>query len=244
MIFIFNRRWILSILLLLCGLFSLTAQYSMGTTGLLNISTADMQPDGTVMVGGNYMPQEMLPEGWNYNSGNYFANVTFFPWLELAYRCTLLRMGHKKDGKWNQDRSVSVRLRPLKEGKWWPAIVIGSNDALTTNQLNTFKDPGGTRYFSSVFAVGTKHFLLNGHDLGVTVGGHIPFRSKSTRKGAFGGISYRPAFFPSFALMAEYDSDVVNIGASVKLFGHLSAHLFCYDFQNVCGGLRYEVELY
>ena len=113
MIFIFNRRWILSILLLLCGLFSLSAQYSMGTTGLLNIPTADMQPDGTVMVGGNYMPQEMLPEGWNYNSGNYFANVTFFPWLELAYRCTLLRMGHKKDGKWNQDRSVSVRLRPL-----------------------------------------------------------------------------------------------------------------------------------
>ena len=76
------------------------------------------------------------------------------------------------------------------------------------------------------------------------MGGHIPFRSKSTRKGAFGGISYRPAFFPSFALMAEYDSDAVNIGASVKLFGHLSAHLFCYDFQNVCGGLRYEVELY
>ena len=44
--------------------------------------------------------------------------------------------------------------------------------------------------------------------------------------------------------MAEYDSDAVNVGASVRLFGHLSAHLFCYDFKNVCGGLRYEVELY
>lgn len=236
-----GKKVFLVFILVLCC-YRVQAQYSMGTTGQLNIPTADMQPDGTVMIGGNYMPQEMLPAGWEYDSGNYFANVTFFPWLELAYRCTLMKV--RETGKWNQDRSVSVRLRPLKEGKWWPAVVIGSNDALTTNQLNTFKDPGGTRYFSSVFAVGTKHFRLGGHDLGITAGGHIPFRSRSTRKGAFGGIAYRPAFFPAFALMAEYDSDAVNLGASVRLFGHLSAHLFCYDFQNVCGGLRYEVELY
>ena len=154
------------------------AQYSMGVTGLLNIPTADMQRDGTVMLGGNYLPKEMLPTHWDYNSGNYFVNATFFPWLELAYRCTLMKV--EETGKWNQDRSVSIRLRPLKEGKWWPAIVIGSNDVLTTNELNTFKDPGGTRYFSSVFAVGTKHFLLGGHDWGITIGGHIPFRSAST----------------------------------------------------------------
>ena len=218
------------------------AQHSMGVTGLLNIPTADMQRDGTVMLGGNYLPKEMLPTHWDYNSGNYFVNATFFPWLELAYRCTLMKV--EETGKWNQDRSVSIRLRPLKEGKWWPAIVIGSNDVLTTNELNTFKDPGGTRYFSSVFAVGTKHFLLGGHDWGVTIGGHIPFRSASTRKGVFGGVQYRPAFFRDFSLMAEYDSDAVNVGASVRLFGHLSAHVFCYDFKNVCGGLRYEVELY
>ena len=222
--------------------YKVEAQYSMGVTGLLNIPTADMQPDGTVMLGGNYLPKEMLPTHWDYNSGNYFVNATFFPWLELAYRCTLMKV--EETGKWNQDRSVSIRLRPLKEGKWWPAIVIGSNDVLTTNELNTFKDPGGTRYFSSVFAVGTKHFLLGGHDWGVTIGGHIPFRSASTRKGVFGGVQYRPAFFRDFSLMAEYDSDAVNVGASVRLFGHLSAHVFCYDFKNVCGGLRYEVELY
>ena len=222
--------------------YKVEAQYSMGVTGLLNIPTADMQRDGTVMLGGNYLPKEMLPTHWDYNSGNYFVNATFFPWLELSYRCTLMKV--RETGKWNQDRSVSFRLRPLKEGKWWPAIVIGSNDVLTTNELNTFKDPGGTRYFSSVFAVGTKHFLLGGHDWGITIGGHIPFRSASTRKGVFGGVQYRPAFFRDFSLMAEYDSDAVNVGASVRLFGHLSAYVFCYDFQNVCGGLRYEIELY
>ena len=124
----------------------LKAQYSMGTTGLMNIPTADMQPDGTFMAGGNFMPSAILPPEWNYHSGNYFLNMTFLPFLEVAYRCTLLKTGDAHGNKWNQDRSVSLRLCPLKEGKWWPAIVIGSNDAFTTNQLNMFEDSGGNRF--------------------------------------------------------------------------------------------------
>ena len=45
----------------------LKAQYSMGTTGLMNIPTADMQPDGTFMAGGNFMPSAILPPEWNYS---------------------------------------------------------------------------------------------------------------------------------------------------------------------------------
>ena len=105
----------------------------------------------------------MLPQEWGYNSGNYFVNLTFLPFMEVAYRCTLLKV--ESTGKWNQDRSVSLRLRPLKEGKWWPSVVIGSNDLLTTGELNPFLDSGGNRYFSSVYAVGTKHFGFYGHDI-------------------------------------------------------------------------------
>ena len=132
----------------------------------------------------------------------------------------------------------------MKEGKWWPAVVIGSNDAFTTGQLNMFEDSGGNRFFSSVFAVGTKHFHWGGHQLGVTVGGHIPFRSGSLNKGVLGGLEYRPAFYPDWALMVEYDSDVMNVGTALRLWKHLSLHVFCYDWQAVCGGLRYEVKLY
>ena len=101
-----------------------------------------MQEDGTFMTGGNYLPQEMLPREWGYNSGNYFVNLTFLPFMEVAYRCTLLKV--KSTGKWNQDRSVSPRLRPLKEGKGWPSVVIGSNDLLTTGELNPFWIREGT----------------------------------------------------------------------------------------------------
>lgn len=220
------------------------AQYSLGVTGLLNIPTADMQADGTFMGGGNFLPEEVTPETWDYDTGNYFVNLTFLPFAEVAYRCTLFRGEFKNGNKWQQDRSVSVRLRPLKEGRWWPAIVVGSNDAFTTNQLNMFKDPGGTRYFSSVYVVGTKHWLPGGENFGFTVGGHVPFREKSNHRGVFGGISYVPSFWKDLSLMAEYDSDGVNMGAAARLFGHLSIYMFSYDFRAVVGGLRYEVKLF
>ena len=65
--------------------------------------------------------------------------------------------------------------------------MIGSNDLLTTGELNPFLDSGGNRYFSSVYAVGTKHFGFYGHDIGVTVEGMCRFaagaRTRGVRRG-------------------------------------------------------------
>ena len=231
-----------SIMLVLCILVVYAqAQRSMGTTGLLNIPTADMQPDGTFIAGGNFMPQEMMPEAWDYSTGNYFVNMTFLPFLEVAYRCTLLK--NKGNGTWNQDRSVSLRLRPLKEGKWWPSVVVGSNDAFTTGQLNMFEESTGNRFFASIFGVATKHFVMGGHDLGVSLGGYVPFQSGSEHKGVFAGVEYSPAFWRNLSLMAEFDSKVVNIGAAVKVW-KFSLFAGCYDFRAVCAGVRMEIGIW
>lgn len=235
--------WIAVCLLLLA--LPLRAQYAMGTTGLLNIPSADMQPDGTFMAGGNYLPRQLLPAEWGYNTGNYFVNMTFLPFLEVAYRCTFFREDFKNGNKLQQDRSVSIRLRPLKEGRWWPSIAVGSNDAFTTGKLNMFTEVNGNnRFFSSVYAVATKHLLLNGHDLGFTLGGNIPFRRDSYKQGLFGGIAYCPAFLPPVRLMVEYDTtDAVNIGVAARLFNHFSLYAFCHDFKAVSAGVRYEIQL-
>lgn len=235
--------WIAGCLLLLA--LPLRAQYAMGTTGLLNIPSADMQPDGTFMAGANYLPRQLLPDEWGYNTGNYFVNMTFLPFLEVAYRCTFLRGEFKNGNKLQQDRSVSVRLRPLKEGTWWPSIVVGSNDVFTTGKLNPFSEENGNnRFFSSVYAVATKHLLLNGHDIGFTFGGNIPFRKDSYKQGLFGGIMYSPAFLPPVRLMVEYDTtDAVNIGVAARLFNHFSLYAFCHDFKAVSAGVRYEIQL-
>lgn len=67
------------------------AQYMLGTTGMMNIPTADRQKPGTVMLGGNYLPKQMMPARFDYNTGNYFVSISFFSFLELAYRETLIK---------------------------------------------------------------------------------------------------------------------------------------------------------
>lgn len=202
-----------------------------------------MQADGTYMAGINYLPKETLPDSWNYNTGNYFLNLTFLPFLEIAYRCTMFHGDFGKGNNWQQDRSVSLRVRPLKEGRWRPSVVLGSNDVFTTGHLNPLSEIEGNRFFSSIYGVMTKHLAWNGHDFSFSFGGNIPFYKDSYRKGLFGGVCYRPSFFRTAALMVDYDTDALAVGASVCLFSHLSIHLFCYNFSTISGGIRYEFKL-
>ena len=115
---------------------SVKAQFTYGTTGLLHMPTADMQRDKTFMAGGGYINQKALPDRWKYSTWNYYINITFFPWMEISYTCTIFdEIVPWRDNVHmvNQDRFFSGRLRLWKEG-WWkdwtPQIVIGGNDVL------------------------------------------------------------------------------------------------------------------
>lgn len=228
------KRWMIVGYMIGCATHA-QAQYSMGNTGLLNIPSADMQETGTFMGGGNYIPNNMTP--FNFNTGNYFVNVTFLSILELSYRCTLLKTTRYdgKRGYFQQDRSMSARIRPLKEGKYFPSVVIGTNDP--------FKDTG-TNYFANVYGVLTKGFsIAEGDRLALTAGYYIPLNSHSEQKGPFGGISYSPASCREVAFMAEYDSNGFNVGAAVRIWKHLSVHVFTREFNCISGGVRYECRL-
>lgn len=228
-------KTIVVFLYLLCFSTQLHAQYSMGNTGLLNIPTADMQETGTFMGGGNYLPNGMTP--FNFNTGNYFVNVTFLSILELSYRCTLLKRTRYdgKQGYFQQDRSMSARIRPLKEGKYLPSVVIGTNDP--------FKDTG-INYFATIYGVLTKSFsIAQGDRLALSAGYYIPLNNHSVQKGPFGGISYSPASCREVAFMVEYDSDGFNVGAATRIWKHLSIHVFTREFNCISGGIRYECRL-
>ena len=82
------KKLLLLIIFLSCWTI-LPAQLSYGTTGLLHAPSADMQKDKTVMLGGNFLHQELTPPKFNFNTWNYYLNVTIFPFLEVAYTCTL-----------------------------------------------------------------------------------------------------------------------------------------------------------
>ena len=142
-------------------------QFTYGTTGLLNMPTADMQKDKTVMLGGSYLSKHATPYRWNYDTWNYYLNVTIFPWLEMNYTCTVFDETVVRQGPIhmiNQDRNFSVRLRVWKEG-WWkpwtPQIVVGVNDFTTgagEDYLNMGTGGSGNGFYSRYFVAASKHF--------------------------------------------------------------------------------------
>ena len=100
------------------------AQYSMGTTGQLMIPTAEMQETGTFMGGVNFLPEQVTPSVFSFPTMNYFVDMTLFSFIEFTYRMTLLKMttGTGRTGYHNQDRSNTIRIRPLKESRYFPAV--------------------------------------------------------------------------------------------------------------------------
>ena len=54
------------------------AQFTYGTTGLLNMPTADMQRDKTFMFGGGFLGKHATPARWTYNTFNYYFDITIF----------------------------------------------------------------------------------------------------------------------------------------------------------------------
>ena len=187
-------------------------QFTYGTTGLLNMPTADMQKDKTFLFGGSYLEKHASPGRWNYDTYNYYINITFFPWLEVAYTCTL----HKSmpndpmygSGFWvpstygkfaNQDRNFSGRIRLWKEGwwKWWtPQIVIGGNDALHNSWEPGSKvdidDNPTNGFYSRYYIAATKHIeFTNIGELGTHLTWVYNKRSEYKLNGLCIGANFR-----------------------------------------------------
>jgi hypothetical protein len=227
-----KQTFCLTLLLVTC-LFAFS-QPTTGTTGLLNVPTAEMQRDGTFMFGGNYLPEAIMPTPLDYNSGNYYLNITFMPFLEINYRCTFIKV---KNGKFNQDRSFAIRERVQREKKYIPAVVIGANDIYTSSLEK------GNQYFGAMYVVTSKNFVWNKNWIETSVGyGFETFRN-SQIIGLFGGMAFSPSCLKSLRLMTEYDTKVVNAGGSITLFNHLQIAVFAYDLRLLVGGLAYKIYL-
>ena len=218
-------------------LFSLSvmAQFTYGTTGLLHMPTAEMQKDKTFMAGGSYLNKHATPDRWSYDTWNYYINITFFPWLEVAYTCTIFDEMRGTIHMMNQDRNFSGRLRLWKEGwwkEWMPQIVVGGNDVLHGSGHGGDIDAvEGSANFSNVFyqryyVAATKHISWYG-EWGVHAAYVYSKRIGHKFNGVAVGVDYQFALkgeepwqkaVNGLNLMAEYDSKFVNIGAKYALW--------------------------
>lgn len=224
---------------LLCGpgfVMKTKAQFNLDMTGGLMAPTAEMNETGTFMIGGNFMPEKGNPFG--YHTGNYFVDFTLFSFLELAYRETLLKTTYMTSKpKFNQqDRSFSLKVQVLKEGKYRPALAIGAHDPYRNL---------GNNYYRGIYGVATKHLDLKGNVLMLTVG-YLGWTGDRNvlQDGVFGSVSFSPVWCRNLSVMAEYDTHQVNLGLSAKLWKHLSLNAFTEGFDCIAGGVRYECTLW
>lgn len=107
------------IILLCCASMKLFGQHLYGTTGLLYAPTAEMQKDKTFMIGGSMIDHNIYRSSYwsqskEYNSYtfNYYLNITIFPWLEVAYTCTLVKGVHGSN-YWPQQTWASSPIKTV-----------------------------------------------------------------------------------------------------------------------------------
>lgn len=233
-----------------------------GTTGLLHAPTAEMQKSGTFMFGGNVL--DLVPMHW-YDFGgeishtfNYFVNITFFPWLEVSYTCTLNYAQHGSNyfpefvwGRYtNQDRSFNARLRLWKEGwfKWWtPQVVVGLDDPLSHTaygggNIEFTDDAMWDNHFTRYYLALTKHLdFENVGRLSVHAAWVMNYGTGSSGSGSGEGNSNRfnrPSAGASFRL--DLPSSLADNGNGwwVKALNGLEG-LAEYDARTFNVGLRY-----
>jgi len=106
-----------------------------GVTGLIDMPSAEMQPDGQVSFTAGYFGGQLR---------NTIA-VQALPWLEGAFRYSLLDEFSGDETLY--DRSLDFKLRLVEEGTGWPAIAFGVQDFL------------GTGVYSGEYLVASKSFL-------------------------------------------------------------------------------------
>lgn len=235
--------------------FPLMAQYSYGVTGLLHTPSAEMQPDKTVMIGGGFLNNQITPPRFYFNTYNYYLNVTIFPWLEVAYTCTLFTaesLGldkHGYSGFTNQDRYFSVRLRLLKEGQFWqhmPAIVVGTSDPFTSSGGGIIANNGETvknGYFSRFYISMTKHIPVKEGRLGAHVSYLYNQRKDYPLNGLGIGLSFAPTCLQNLEVILECDTYDVIFGAHYLLFNHFMLQIMLQDGKYFSGGITYQFRL-
>lgn len=221
------------------------AQQFTGTSGLAHIPTGEMHHEGDALIGGHFLNKAIMPdtgflyEGEKYHTFNYYVALAPFSWIEMSYVCT--ERIYRKDAQgnivnWSKDRYASVKIRPLKEGKYYPAVALGCNDVWTSFALFADK-PNVQFYFQNWYIAATKHFEFSGNELGLTLAYRHYYRGYNAKwNGIVGGITFRPAFFPQARLMAEYTGNDFLLSMDMLLWQHLRLQATVKDFKYFYGG--------
>jgi len=173
----------------------------LGYSGLLYTPNAYTAPWGNLYSGFTHFDKNaaFTFEAGEKNERSFIANLGFLPFAEFTLRLTKPYNSRAKNYGIG-DRSISGRIQLLKEKKYLPAILIGTNDlAAVSSFFNT-----NYIVFSKTLHLKTIYFNSN-----IGYGVKLNDARRHYLQGVFGGVQAR---WRSTQLLIEYDADQWNIG--------------------------------
>ena len=250
------RSWMKKSLPIIVYLFStgvaIAQQYS-GMEGLIHVPSAEMDSAGVARIGLHYVDQHMIPdaiilkpENTKFNSLTNYLSITPFSWIEIGYGYTLWKFHKDKNpsndiGFYAKDRYFSLRLQPLREGRYWPSVVVGGQDVWGSSE----NGESSSNYYRNFYGAVTKHFDFGAGQLGAHLVYRHWYRDYNHRwNGVVGGLTFRPAFYSSLRFIGEWDGTEVNLGADCTIYKYFLLQASLQDFKHFSGGLCFRIGLF
>lgn len=206
------------------------AQSLSGLSGLLNIPTADIQKDGSLIIGANFLERNHL----KYGGGTMdviapFVTIGFLPFLEVSIRIT--RQLNYQGESHVMDRMFSGKLKFIDEGNYTPTVTLGLHNPYSTDSR--------AKHFTSTYLVLSKNIetisFINKFHISVGYGTDLIKAADYQYVGLFGGISL--TLFDSIDMIGEYDAERFNAGLRLTLFNHIKLLGGFMDLKHFSGGV-------
>lgn len=220
------------LLLLISGVSRAQVNVS-GKAGLLYIPTAEVVPEGTISIGYTLNPRDYAFRFNKKNSESItFVNLVLFPRFEVNLNLLNpngpIRFADKGIG----DRQIDLKYVFLTEKGLRPSFAIilstpfGIDNSLITNAIVATRHLTVSKSITAVVTLGmgspysiSRYGVRNDQDSNIFSGYSIQDKRDKPYHylaGPFGGIKL--AFAQRAGLMAEWDSQHLNVGAYALLF--------------------------
>jgi|GEM_PF-1068511 len=204
---------------------------SYGYSGLFATPSAYILNDGEGAVGITRLPKiKNVPLG-NKPRNVYFTAVGYLPFIEGSF--AFVNPDNHPYGI--GDRTVSARIRFLKERRALPALTIGFQDFFAAKKLDI--EISDAQHFAATYLVGSKSFNVNFLPAAKNIFLHAGYgvdiveSNEQHLVGFFGGIDFRP--LQEISVIAEYDTRYFNMGFKFHLFSHLEIMYMWWDMQHL-----------
>ena len=232
------KKLILIVLLLVGGVAS--GQSVTGTPGLIHIPSARMLEDGQLVIGAAFIPKPYFQRyERRLNPGlNTYVTYALFPFMEVMFRYTHeLNVPVSFETSYFPDRMFGFRARLLKEKKYFPALVLGLQDASAIFGETCL----GCSNYSATYFVGSKNIRTGFGNFDLSIGYAFDFKELKAKdyKGVFGGISFSPDFYKNSSILFEYNSKGINTGIGLTALSRFNLMFGFWDLSKPTFSVNY-----